>query len=119
MFSLIGQLAQQTYARILELLVTGAVQLPHQAPSPFSSVWMPYYTTTAPLGTVAPPVGMVPPLPLVIGLGMTSLLASSVAKPISASVAQPHRPDDSLHVATLVTEASPAMDMMIASPYIP
>ena len=87
MFSLIGQLTQHTGARILELPVPGAAQLPPQAPPTFQSVGMPYYTTAASLGIVAPLASSFPQLSPLIGIGVSTLLASTAIEPVSASVA--------------------------------
>ena len=112
---MISHLAQQTGIVLPQLPVPGAAQLPQQAPPPFTRVGTPYYNTIALLGTTAPPARVVPSLSPVTGLGMTSLLAPSVAEPVSASVAQLRRPDVPLPVATLVLETPPTQTMTIAS----
>ena len=100
MMSMIQQLAQQTGAVLSQLPVSGAPQLPQPVPPPFTSTGAPYFTTVAPVGTAAPPVSTAPALSPVIGFGLTSLLAPSVAEPVSASVAQPARPVSTLPAAT-------------------
>ena len=66
------------------------------------------------MGTASPPVSTVPCPSLVNGFGMTSLLAPSVAEPISTSVAQPVRPEVTLPAATCATDVAPSEDMTIA-----
>src|SRR5438105_3723862 len=104
MFSLTGHLAQHTGAMLPRLPVPGATQLSQPAPPPFTGVGTPYFSSAAPLSIAAPPAMVVPPLSPITGLGMTSLLAPSVAELVSASVAQPCHPDVTLPTATPRTD---------------
>ena len=114
MMSMIQQLAQQTGAVLSQLPVPGAPQLPQPVPPPFTSTGAPYFTTVAPVGTAAPPVSTAPALSSVSGFGMTSLLAPSVAEPVSASVAQPARPVSTLPAATPARDVGPSEDVTVA-----
>src|SRR6266542_3240768 len=108
MMSMIQQLAQQTGAVLSQLPVPGAAQLPQPALPPFTSVGAPYFTSVAPVGTAAPPPVCPAPVPSpVSGFGMTSLLAPSVAEPVSVSVVQPVRPEATLPAGTPVIDVAP------------
>src|SRR5205809_7604717 len=87
MLLMLQHLAQQTGVALPQLPVLGAAQLPQPAPPPFTGAGTPYYTIVAPVGTTAPPVSTAPVPSPVSGFGTTSLLAPSVAEPVSASVA--------------------------------
>src|SRR6266540_879595 len=114
MMSMIQQLAQQTGAVLSKLPVPGAPQLPQLVPPPFTSTGAPYFSTVAPVGTAAPPVSTAPAVSPVSGFGMTSLLAPSVAEPVSASVAQPARPVSTLPAATPARDVGPSEDVTVA-----
>src|SRR6266540_7311478 len=107
MMTMIQQIAQQTGVALPQLPVPGAAQISLLAPPPFTSARAPYYTLVAPVGTTAPPVGTAPVPSPVSSFGMTSLLAPSVAKPVSASVAQPQRPVSTLPAATPARDVAP------------
>src|SRR5438128_137919 len=113
MMSMIQQLAQQTGTVLSKLPVSGAAQLPPVPP--FTSARAPYFTSVSPVDTAAPlPVCTAPVPSPVSGFGMTSLLASFVAEPVSVSVAQPPRPASTLPVATPARDVGPSEDATVA-----
>src|SRR6266508_262142 len=118
MISMIHQLAQQTGVVLSQLSVPGAAPLPPPVLPAFTSAGTPYFTSVAPVGTAAPPPACTTaPVPSpVSGFGMTSLLASSVAEPVSVSVAQPPRPASTLPAATPARDVGPSKAVTVALP---
>ena len=113
---MIQQLAQHTRAVLSQLSAPGAAPLPPPALPAFTSAGAPYFTSVAPVGTAAPPPACTTaPVPSpVSGFGLTSLLASSVAEPVSVSVVQPARPASTLLAATPARDVGPSEDVTVA-----